>query len=86
MSRIIKGWRCDACGGKVRITQAKEKVRRQVIGSHRTKVTKQAVPGRWNFIYCNYDPCLNSPSKGGGDRMSDINFMQGHSPNWVIKA
>jgi len=72
MSRIVKGWRCAACGGKVRVTDAREE-------------DGKKTPGRWNYVYCNFAPCLNSPAQKGGDRMSDVNFRQGFTPNWVTK-
>lgn len=67
MSQIVEGWRCEGCGGKVRMTNAK-KIQRHF------------------FIYCNYVPCINSPSKGGGEVMLDHNFDRGFRPNWVIKT
>ena len=66
MSKIIDGWRCEGCGGKVRKTAAKKHARHF-------------------FIFCNYDPCINSPAKGGGDMMIDYNFDRGFTPNWVTK-
>ena len=66
MSKIVEGWLCEGCGGKVRKTDAKKLARHY-------------------FIYCNYDPCINSPSKGG-EAMLDHNFNNGHRPNWVIRT